>query len=165
MSKTIHPGAFVQLTTGPYKAVLWGDEVNIPAFMVERIEGETVHCYYPPYSFEWPASDLVVVDRPAEYGRWVHGSLPDQENGGSAAFSRRLREAGTVLDYAPDLVDQVTAGDLALDAALQQAVRRQTLAQVSDFRHLLFGRKQPCRGEPLQSARSPWLTFPPQIRL
>lgn len=68
MTKTIHPGAFVQLTTGPYKAVLWGDEVNIPAFMVERIEGETVHCYYPPYSFEWPASDLVGVDRPAEYG-------------------------------------------------------------------------------------------------
>lgn len=42
MTKTIHPGAFVQLTTGPYKAVLWGDEVNIPAFMVERIEGETI---------------------------------------------------------------------------------------------------------------------------
>lgn len=68
MTKTIHPGAFVQLTTGPYKAVLWGDEVTIPAFMVERIEGETVHCYYPPYSFQWPIGDLVVVDRPAEYG-------------------------------------------------------------------------------------------------
>ena len=68
MTKTIHPGAFVQLTTGPYKAVLWGDEVSIPAFMVERIEGDTVHCYYPPYSFKWSLSDLVVVDRPAEYG-------------------------------------------------------------------------------------------------
>lgn len=68
MTTTIHPGAFVQLTTGPYKTVLWGDEVNIPAFMVERIEGETVHCYFPPYSFQWPLSDLVAVDRPAEYG-------------------------------------------------------------------------------------------------
>ena len=68
MTKTIHPGAFVQLTTGPYKAVLWGDEVNIPAFMVERIEGETVHCYYPPYSFKWPLADLVAVERPTAYG-------------------------------------------------------------------------------------------------
>lgn len=47
MTKAIHPGTFVQLTTGPYKAVLWGDEVSIPAFMVDRVEGETVHCYFP----------------------------------------------------------------------------------------------------------------------
>lgn len=67
-NKTIHPGAFVQLTTGPYRAVLWGDAVNIPAFMVDHVEGETVHCYYPPYSFQWSLSDLVVVERPAEYG-------------------------------------------------------------------------------------------------
>lgn len=60
MSKTLHPGAFVQLTTGPYKAVLWGDEVNIPAFMVERIEGETIELEFgggPGVGFSVHAGD------------------------------------------------------------------------------------------------------------
>ncbi len=52
-------------------------------------------------------------------GRWERGSVPEApDSGGSAnTWQARMKDAGLVLDHAPDLLPQVRDGDLARHAA------------------------------------------------
>ena len=54
-------------------------------------------------------------------GKWQYGS---QANSALVpnSFTRRVQEAGTVLDWLPELADQVIAGELPLKVAYAQAV-------------------------------------------
>ena len=54
-------------------------------------------------------------------GKWQYGS---QANSALVpnSFSRRVQEAGTVLDWLPELADQVISGELPLKVAYAQAV-------------------------------------------
>lgn len=56
-------------------------------------------------------------------GRWKRGSVDISESLNNANGSWRvyLSNAGTVIDFAPELAEQVTSGDLALDAAYKKA--------------------------------------------
>jgi hypothetical protein len=57
-----------------------------------------------------------------ENGRWKRGSVAIYESVNSdGSWSVRLSEAGTVLDFKPDLASAVVAGDVALDAAFKEA--------------------------------------------
>jgi hypothetical protein len=55
-------------------------------------------------------------------GRWKRGSIK-QDFALSDVLRVALVKAGTVLDFAPDLTQQVVDGDLALDAAFKEAER------------------------------------------
>ena len=56
-------------------------------------------------------------------GRWKRGSVPDSPDivSSNNTWQHLMMRAGIVLDWLPDLADQVLAGDLALDAAYTQA--------------------------------------------
>lgn len=64
---------------------------------------------------------VLEADGRRENGRWIGWSRTSQDSGKSAGERESLRCAGIVLDFKPDLAAAVTAGDLALDAAYQQA--------------------------------------------
>jgi hypothetical protein len=69
----------------------------------------------------------LAADGRRENGRWKRGSVPEGEKGESApkeTWKRRMTEAGLVLDHAPELLPQVAAGELALDAAVKEAAQR-----------------------------------------
>lgn len=74
------------------------------------------------------ATALVLAeDGRREGGRWRRGSvgaIQESLNSGEGQWRNSLTQAGAVLDHAPDLAQQVVAGDLALDAAYRQAVER-----------------------------------------
>ena len=55
-------------------------------------------------------------------GRWKRDSLEISENFQISKWARLLRDAGTVLDWLPELADQVIAGDLPLKVAYAQAI-------------------------------------------
>ena len=76
---------------------------------------------------------LLATQGKRQNGRWVRGSVPgdpadDGDSGGSASsdgWAHRMKEAGVVLDWSTperDLVGQVAAGTLALDAAYKHAL-------------------------------------------
>src|SRR5690625_1027817 len=49
-------------------------------------------------------------------GRWKRGAVDITESGNnSSQWRQRLTESGVVIDFAPDLADQVVSGDIALD--------------------------------------------------
>lgn len=54
-------------------------------------------------------------------GRWKRGSLGDNPGSGVTGWTERLRECGVVLDYAPELADEIVTGGVALDAAYRKA--------------------------------------------
>lgn len=58
-------------------------------------------------------------------GQWKRGSVPEapdiQGSLNTGAWREAMKCAGTVLDWLPDLADDVLSGDLALDAAYQKA--------------------------------------------
>lgn len=55
-------------------------------------------------------------------GRWKRGAVDTSGSGNSGSqWNQRLSEAGTVLDWLPDVADQVVAGTMALDAAYSAA--------------------------------------------
>jgi hypothetical protein len=64
-----------------------------------------------------------------ENGRWVRGSVPAAPEGEAEAdgsyrsitttWQLHMAHAGFVLDHAPELLSQVAAGSLALDAAVK----------------------------------------------
>jgi hypothetical protein len=56
-----------------------------------------------------------------ENGRWKRGSVDISESANNSGWKDRLKECGIVLDFKPDLAAAVVSGDLALDAAYQQA--------------------------------------------
>ena len=62
---------------------------------------------------------VLAADGRRENGRWKYGHLDSNDLGNSMA--EYVRRAGIVLDFKPDLAPAVIAGDLALDAAYQQA--------------------------------------------
>ncbi|MGI8614443.1 MAG: hypothetical protein ACR2KL_10950 [Nocardioidaceae bacterium] len=65
---------------------------------------------------------VLAADGRRKDGRWRRGSVAISESGNSESqWSQRLAEAGIVLDYAPDLAEQVVAGTLTLHAAYTQA--------------------------------------------
>jgi hypothetical protein len=65
---------------------------------------------------------VLLADGRREGGRWKRGSVDILETQNSASNWRFvLALAGTVLDFRPDLADAVVNGDLALDAAYQEA--------------------------------------------
>lgn len=61
-------------------------------------------------------------------GRWAYGSVPDadDENNGSvtSGWQQRMKEAGFILDWLPELLYDVRDGDIALDAAYKKAKDR-----------------------------------------
>lgn len=70
---------------------------------------------------------LVLVDAgKRENGRWAYGSLAESADprNSAKAWSRDMQRSGIVLDYAPDLAEQVVEGTLALDAAYREAESR-----------------------------------------
>lgn len=81
-------------------------------------------------------------------GRWKYGAVnetaPESHNRGN--WTEYMRRAGLVLDHAPDLLPQVAAGILALDAAVNEATRvREQKAQLAglpaDLRTLVEARE------------------------
>lgn len=57
-----------------------------------------------------------------ENGRWKRDSVQGANGDSSTSgWIKALRNAGVVMDYAYELAEQVVAGDVALDAAYQQA--------------------------------------------
>jgi len=66
---------------------------------------------------------VLSADGRRQGGRWKRDTVG--AIGGSAnsdtTWQQRLKEAGIVLDHAPDLAEQVVNGTLALDAAYRQA--------------------------------------------
>ena len=69
------------------------------------------------------ATALVLADDGRrENGRWKRGSVDIQESLNSGQWRNLISQAGTILDYRPDLAADVIAGETALDAAYRQAV-------------------------------------------
>lgn len=67
---------------------------------------------------------LVLADAgKRENGRWKRGALPDSTESRNT-WQSAMTQAGTVLDFAPDLAADVVAGRVALDAAYRDAERR-----------------------------------------
>lgn len=65
---------------------------------------------------------VLAADGRRDGGRWKRGSVAITESGNSdQRWRNALNEAGTVLDFAPDLADAVVAADVALDAAYRTA--------------------------------------------
>lgn len=54
-------------------------------------------------------------------GRWTRGTVPVITESGNNTWLNLVSRAGLVLDHAPDLLPQVAAGEIALDAAVKQA--------------------------------------------
>lgn len=64
-------------------------------------------------------AQVLQADGRRENGRWLYGHLNSNDLGNSMADY--VRRCGTVLDFKPDLAPAVVSGDLALDAAYQEA--------------------------------------------
>jgi hypothetical protein len=60
-----------------------------------------------------------------ENGKWKYGTVsataPERSESGASGWTQRMAEAGVVLDHAAELLPKVAAGNMALDAAVQQA--------------------------------------------
>lgn len=54
-------------------------------------------------------------------GRWHRGSITQESGLSREAWTESMRLAGLVIDWRPDLTDQVIAGDVTLNAAAEQA--------------------------------------------
>jgi hypothetical protein len=59
-----------------------------------------------------------------ENGRWKRGSVAIGESSNSSAWRKQMDQAGQILDYAPELADDVVSGSIALDAAFRQAEQK-----------------------------------------
>lgn len=68
---------------------------------------------------------LVMVDAGwrQENGRWRRGKLDTSAGGSISGWAQRLAECGVVLDFAPDLADEVVSSATTLKEALVQAER------------------------------------------
>lgn len=65
---------------------------------------------------------VLVADGRRENGRWRRGSVQvGNDDSVNSTWGQRLKECGAVLDFKPDLAEQVINGTVALDAAYQQA--------------------------------------------
>jgi hypothetical protein len=69
-------------------------------------------------------------------GRWKRGSVDISGSANNSGWKDRLKEAGIILDFKPDLAPAVASGDLALHAAYQQANEIRTSAELPDLRCL-----------------------------
>lgn len=72
---------------------------------------------------------VLAADGRRNEGRWRRGSVhvgntESRVTAEGRTWTDVLRQAGVILDHAPDLAEQVTAGTLALDAAYRQAEQR-----------------------------------------
>jgi hypothetical protein len=64
-------------------------------------------------------------------GKWERGAMPAPDHGSANSWQARMKEAGVILDHAPDLAADVAAGRTSLSVAYKQAVagrrRRQAI--------------------------------------
>ena len=68
-------------------------------------------------------AQMMVAEGLRKDGKWEYGSVQLTKVGKSnSAWQNRMREAGVVLDWKPDLANAVISGDLRLDHAYEQAV-------------------------------------------
>jgi hypothetical protein len=67
---------------------------------------------------------VLAADGRRDGGRWVGWSRTSEKSPKLSGEQKALQNAGTVLDHAPDLAQQVVDGELALDAAYRQATDR-----------------------------------------
>lgn len=71
------------------------------------------------------AALVLEADGRRSNGRWKYGALSDSWNStNSNTWGVALRMAGTVLDWAPELAEQVIAGQLRLDIAYDEAKKK-----------------------------------------
>lgn len=54
-------------------------------------------------------------------GKWERGAMPAPDHGSANSWQQRMKEAGVVLDHAPDLAAAVVTGRMALSGAYKQA--------------------------------------------
>lgn len=67
---------------------------------------------------------VLAADGRRENGRWKRGSVAITESGNSGGqWAQRLTEAGVVLDFKPDLADEVVAGTVTAESAVTIAVQ------------------------------------------
>lgn len=67
-------------------------------------------------------ADDLAAQRKRKNGRWAYGSIQSTDSRTSdRTWIDAMRLAGLVIDWRPDLVDQVIAGDVTLNAAAEQA--------------------------------------------
>lgn len=89
---------------------------------------------------------VLQADNKRADGKWRYGELHGSVQSGPRGYRSRLNEAGVVLDYSPDLAEQVVNGDLALDAALRQA------EQVRDAERLRLKEEERIQAEEEEAA-------------
>ncbi|MFC4693513.1 ParB/RepB/Spo0J family partition protein [Geodermatophilus arenarius] len=65
-------------------------------------------------------------------GRWIGWSRTSQTSGRSSGEREALRQAGVVLDYAPDLAAPVVSGEVTLNAAYERAQRARGSRRLRD---------------------------------
>ena len=77
------------------------------------------------------AALVLAKDGRREGGRWQYGSLGDSEDLPNS-MKRLVQQAGVVLDWLPDVAEQVIAGTMALDAAYNAAKTKRDFLEVTD---------------------------------
>lgn len=69
-------------------------------------------------------------------GRWARGAVPDSGGTANTSWQARIKEAGVILDYAPELADAVVAGEKKLNYAYEVACdvrdRKARLAELGE---------------------------------
>jgi len=66
-------------------------------------------------------ADDLAADGKRNNGRWARGSVSQDSDLSGDAWRVAMAAAGLVIDWRPDLTDQVIAGDITLNAAAEQA--------------------------------------------
>lgn len=80
------------------------------------------------------ASALILAeDRGRKDGRWVGRDAISTGGNSSRGWLQRLSECGAVLDYAPELADQVVRGSLPLKTAYGEAEARKRSAEAEKY--------------------------------
>ena len=66
-------------------------------------------------------AQMMVKDGRRKDGKWAYGSGNFDDRQNSSTLRSKVSQAGLVLDWLPELAPRVVAGEVALDAAYQQA--------------------------------------------
>lgn len=100
---------------------------------------------------------VLAADGRREDGRWKRGSVQTDANGDSStsAWIKAVQNAGVVLDFTPDLAVVVVNGEMALNAAYEQAdkIRRSAESEKVRERELKKREKQEAQAEAERNAQ------------
>lgn len=98
---------------------------------------------------------VLAADGQRQEGRWAYGELHGSVQSQPRGFRSRLNECGVVLDFTPDAAERVVAGDLALNAAFEQAdqIRRSAEADKVRERELKKRERDEAKAEAERNAR------------